>query len=76
MPAASQPLSSHCISRPGSSGCSGSSRQRSSTACAMPSMIRLHPGGYRFGDFVRLGVPFTLLVLALTVVVVPLLFPF
>ena len=36
----------------------------------------LHPGGYRFGDFVRLGVPFTLLVLALTVVVVPLLFPF
>ena len=36
----------------------------------------LHPGGYRFGDFVRLGVPFTLLVMVLTVVVVPLLFPF
>ena len=36
----------------------------------------LHPGGYQFSDFVRLGVPFTLLVLVLTVAVVPLLFPF
>lgn len=33
------------------------------------------PGRYRFGDFVRVGVPFTLLVLVVTVVVVPWLFP-
>ena len=36
----------------------------------------LVPGGYRFSDFIRLGVPFTLLVMAVTVLVVPLLFPF
>ncbi|HEY0209833.1 SLC13 family permease [Acerihabitans sp.] len=36
----------------------------------------LGPGGYRFGDFVRIGVPFTLLVMAVSVVLVPLLFPF
>lgn len=33
------------------------------------------PGKYRFMDFVKVGVPFTLLVLILTVVVVPWLFP-
>lgn len=36
----------------------------------------LGPGEYRFMDFVRIGVPFTLLVLAVCVVMVPLLFPF
>ena len=36
----------------------------------------LAPGGYRFSDFVRLGVPFTLLVMLATVLVVPWLFPF
>jgi len=36
----------------------------------------LVPGGYRFGDFVRLGVPFTLIVMLTTVLVVPLLFNF
>jgi len=36
----------------------------------------LVPGGYRFSDFIRLGVPFTLLVMAVTVLLVPLLFPF
>ena len=30
------------------------------------------PGGYRFGDFLRIGVPLTLLIWALTVLVVPL----
>lgn len=35
----------------------------------------LSPGGYRFTDFVRIGVPFTLLVLAISVALVPLLFP-
>lgn len=33
------------------------------------------PGNYRFMDFVKIGVPFTLLVLLLTVIVVPWLFP-
>jgi di/tricarboxylate transporter len=34
------------------------------------------PGNYRFGDFVRIGVPFTILVMVFSVVAVPLLFPF
>ena len=36
----------------------------------------LGPGGYRFGDFVKIGVPFTLIVMAVSVLLVPLLFPF
>jgi di/tricarboxylate transporter len=36
----------------------------------------LGPGQYRFGDFVRVGVPFTIIVLLISVLVVPLLFPF
>lgn len=36
----------------------------------------LAPGQYRFSDFVRIGVPFTVLVLLVTVALVPLLFPF
>lgn len=35
----------------------------------------LGPGNYRFMDFVKVGVPFTLLVLLVTVLVVPWLFP-
>jgi di/tricarboxylate transporter len=34
------------------------------------------PGGYSFGEFVRVGVPLTVLVLILSVLLVPLLFPF
>jgi len=34
------------------------------------------PGGYRFGDFIKIGVPFTLVVLAVSVVLVPVFFPF
>ncbi|GAB3124313.1 SLC13 family permease [Novispirillum itersonii] len=33
------------------------------------------PGNYTFGDFIRIGVPFTLIVMAVTVALVPLLFP-
>ncbi|MEK0362374.1 SLC13 family permease [Pseudomonas sp. CBC3] len=33
------------------------------------------PGNYRFADFVRIGVPFTLLVMLTSVLMVPLLFP-
>lgn len=35
----------------------------------------LVPGKYRFGDFVRIGVPFTIIVLLLTVLLVPWLLP-
>lgn len=35
----------------------------------------LGPGHYRFGDFVRVGVPFTLLVMLVSVIMVPWLFP-
>jgi di/tricarboxylate transporter len=33
------------------------------------------PGGYSFGDFIRVGVPFSLIVLVVSVVMVPLLLP-
>ena len=35
----------------------------------------LGPGQYRFADFVRIGVPFTLIVLVTSVILVPVLFP-
>ena len=35
----------------------------------------LGPGQYRFGDFVRIGVPFTVLVMLTSVILVPVLFP-
>jgi di/tricarboxylate transporter len=34
------------------------------------------PGNYGFGDFVRVGVPLTVIVMAVSVVLVPLLLPF
>ncbi len=36
----------------------------------------LVPGGYKFGDFMRIGVPFTVLVMVVSVVLVPILYPF
>ncbi|MGL4668829.1 MAG: SLC13 family permease [Saezia sp.] len=36
----------------------------------------LAPGGYKFSDYLKVGVPFTLLVMVVSVIVVPLLFPF
>lgn len=36
----------------------------------------LAPGGYKFGDFLKVGVPFTILVMIVSVLVIPLLFPF
>jgi di/tricarboxylate transporter len=33
------------------------------------------PGNYGFGDFVRVGVPFTLVVMVVSVLLVPLLLP-
>src|SRR5690349_4147140 len=34
------------------------------------------PGGYRFSDYVKVGVPLDLLVMAVTVAIAPLVFPF
>jgi di/tricarboxylate transporter len=34
------------------------------------------PGGYRFGDFIRAGLPLDLLVMGITVLVTPMVFPF
>lgn len=39
-------------------------------------LIVLMPGGYRFADFLRLGVPLSVISLAVSVFVVPLVFPF
>ncbi len=36
----------------------------------------LEPGNYRFSDFVKIGVPFTLIVMVACVLLVPVLFPF
>lgn len=34
------------------------------------------PGGYKFSDFLKIGVPFTLIVMLVSVFLIPLLFPF
>jgi di/tricarboxylate transporter len=52
-----------------------------STAFATPmaspvNTLVLGPGGYRFGDFFKVGVILQLVILAVTVVLVPALFPF
>lgn len=36
----------------------------------------LAPGGYRFSDFVKVGVPFTLIVMVIAIVMIPWIFPF
>lgn len=40
------------------------------------NMLVVTPGGYRFVDFVRVGVPFTFVVMLVTVLLVPWLLPF
>jgi di/tricarboxylate transporter len=52
-----------------------------STSLASPVAHPAHalvmaPAGYRIGDFLRLGLPVTLLVLAVTLLVTPVFFPF
>jgi di/tricarboxylate transporter len=48
-----------------------------STPVASPvNTLVLGPGGYRFMDFVRVGVPLQVVVVVLTVVMVPVMFPF
>jgi di/tricarboxylate transporter len=51
-----------------------------STAFATPvaspvNTLVLNPGGYRFGDFVRVGLPLQFLLLIATLIVVPWMFP-
>ena len=47
-----------------------------STPVASPvNTLVLGPGGYRFIDFVKVGVPLQILAMAITLLVVPLLFP-
>ncbi|MCG9533600.1 SLC13 family permease [Providencia huaxiensis] len=36
----------------------------------------LGPGGYKFSDFLKVGVPFTIIVMFISILVVPVLFPF
>lgn len=36
----------------------------------------LGPGGYKFSDFLKIGVPFTIIVMFISIAVIPLLFPF
>ncbi len=40
------------------------------------NLMVMGPGGYRFGDYLRLGVPLTLFTGVLTVLIVPLVWPF
>jgi di/tricarboxylate transporter len=52
-----------------------------STAFATPvaspvNMLVLGPGGYRFMDFVKVGLPLQLAALAIALVLIPLLYPF
>jgi di/tricarboxylate transporter len=47
------------------------------TPIATPvNLMVLQPGGYRFGDYWRLGLPLTLIFLAAAVLYVPLIWPF
>ncbi|WP_457914006.1 SLC13 family permease [Candidatus Hartigia pinicola] len=36
----------------------------------------LTPGNYKFSDFVKIGVPFTMIVMLISVLIIPILFPF
>jgi di/tricarboxylate transporter len=52
-----------------------------STAFATPiaspvNTLVMGPGGYRFGDFLKIGVALQVLILGTTLLVVPILFPF
>ena len=47
------------------------------TPIATPvNLMVLQPGGYRFGDYWRLGLPLALVFLAAAVLYVPLVWPF
>jgi di/tricarboxylate transporter len=39
------------------------------------NLLVMGPGGYRFADYLRIGLPLTLIVFALTMIALPLIFP-
>lgn len=39
-------------------------------------MLVAGPGNYRFGDFVRIGLPLVLMTMAVCILLVPIVFPF
>lgn len=45
-------------------------------SCRPVNALVVEPGRYSFGDFVKVGVPFTLVVLVVSVLLVPVLLPF
>lgn len=40
------------------------------------NILVMRPGGYRFSDYTKVGLPLTLIVLAVVLLVVPILWPF
>jgi di/tricarboxylate transporter len=40
------------------------------------NVMIMGPGGYKFSDYIRVGLPLTLVVLAVTLLVAPLIWPF
>jgi di/tricarboxylate transporter len=40
------------------------------------NILIMGPGGYRFTDYMRVGIPLTVLVLILTLIVLPIFWPF
>ena len=41
----------------------------------MPNLLVYAPGGYRFIDFIRIGVPMNIIILIVNIVICTLLFP-
>lgn len=41
----------------------------------MPNLLVYVPGGYRFTDYVRVGVPMNIIILMVNIIVATLLFP-
>ena len=48
----------------------------STPICYTTNLMVYGPGGYRFSDFLKVGVPMNLLVAIVTVAITPRLFPF
>jgi len=48
-----------------------------STPVASPvNALILGPGGYKFGDFAKVGIPLQVIILAISLIILPVLFPF
>jgi di/tricarboxylate transporter len=53
----------------------GASTAYTTPASSPVNTLVVSPGNHRFGDFVRVGGPFTLIVLIVAVIMVPILLP-